>query len=460
MRSRRTRKPRHNPLIVPVVTLVALLAALVIIGSIKYDGPDGLLLRARAAVAEHKGAGRNIPAFAPTPMPTPQGGYALDLIALQPTATPLPAPTATPTQQPPYEPAVEFAAFEKLPDPPTPTATSTPEPTATPTITPTPEPTATPNMSVVSIPGITHYWQTWNNCGPTSMAMYLSYYGLTLTQKETAAVLKPNWDDKNVSPAQMAAFARSQGLNAIVRVNGTPERIQSLLNAGVPVIMETWMNYEDGVGHYRLVTGFDQVAREWIVYDSFVTIGLDPKKPYGGIRISFDQMPGLWRVFNNTYIVVYDAARAGVVQQILGDELDDTVMWQRSLERAQAEAAANSGDAFAWFNMGNSLTALGRFSDAASAFDQARVIGLPSRMLWYQFELFHAYYETGRYDELLALADSVIAMGGNIEESYYWHGKARQALGDIEGARQDYRRAIELKNNYAEAQQVLTELGG
>ncbi len=160
------------------------------------------------------------------------------------------------------------------------------------------------------------------------------------------------------------------------------------------------------------------------------------------------------------YVLVYDQAHAAAAQQILGDEADDARMWQRSLERAQAEAAANPTDAFAWFNLGNSLTAQGRYADAASAFDQARVIGLPWRMLWYQFEPFRAYYEAGRHDELLALADSVIATAGNIEETYYWRGRALQATGDSDAARAAYQRAVELNSNYVEPQQALAELGG
>ena len=46
--------------------------------------------------------------------------------------------------------------------------------------------------------------------------------------------------------------------------------------------------------------------------------------------------------------------------------------------------------------------------EAAAAFDQARQIGLPWRMLWYQFGPFEAYYETGRYDEVIALADATL----------------------------------------------------
>jgi len=245
-----------------------------------------------------------------------------------------------------------------------------------------------------------------------------------------------------------------------VRVNGSPERLRQYVDAGIPVLIETWLDHDGGMGHYRLVVGYDDAARQWIVYDSYISDGIDPKGPYPGIRMGYSDLTRLWRGFNGTYVLVYDGARAAVAQQILGDEADDASMWQRSLERAQAEAATNPGDAFAWFNLGSSLTAQGRYADAASAFDQARVIGLPWRMLWYQFEPFQAYYEAGRHAELLALADSVIATAGNIEETFYWRGRALQATGDIDGARTAYQRAAELNSNYAEAQQALAALGG
>jgi len=438
-------------------------------GSLRYGGPDGLILRVRVALAQQRsGPAQTPPPFVPTPLPTPAGSQPLALLAISPTpdSTPLATPVAA-SAQVPRAPTVPFAAVESLPDRPTATATATQ--TATPS--PTPQPTPTATISVQSAPeirapgfaqlsGLAHYWQTWNNCGPATLAMNLSYYGLPLTQKQTAAVLKPNWDDKNVSPHEMASYARGQGLSALVRVNGSAELLRRYVDAGIPVLIETWLDHDGGMGHYRMVMGYDDAARQWIVYDSYISDGLDPKAPYPGIRMGYDDLTRLWRVFNGTYVLVYDPARAAVAEQILGDEGDDALMWQRSLERAQAEAAANPGDAFAWFNLGSSLAAQGRYADAASAFDQARVIGLPWRMLWYQFEPFQAYFEAGRHAELLALADSVIATAGNIEETFYWRGKALQALGDTEGARQAYQRAAELNSNFTEAQQALASLGG
>jgi tetratricopeptide (TPR) repeat protein len=454
-------------LLAGICALLLLLAA-IIFGSMRYGGPDGLLLRVRVALAQQRnGPAETPPPFVPTPLPTPAGSQPLALLASAPTAALDPT---TPLEVAPNQalrlPTVPFAAVESLPERPTaaPTATATPSPTPLPTATPAP-PTATPPPSAASLgfahlSGLAHYWQTWNNCGPATLAMNLSYYGLPLTQKQTAAVLKPNWDDKNVSPHEMAVYARSQGLIALVRVNGNAGLLRRFVDAGIPVLVETWLDHDGGMGHYRLVVGYDDRAGQWIVYDSYISDGIDPKGPYPGIRIPYGEMERLWRVFNGTYVLVYDAATAAAAQEILGDEADDAVMWQRSLERAQADAGANPGDAFAWFNLGSSLTALGRYADAASAFDQARVIGLPWRMMWYQFEPFQAYYEAGRHAELIALADSVIATAGNIEETFYWRGRALQATGDNDGARAAYQRAFELNNNYIEARQALTEIGG
>jgi tetratricopeptide (TPR) repeat protein len=468
-----TKTVRRSRLTLVVLALTATLLLLVLaiaFGSLRYGGPDGLLLRVRVALAQQRsGPAETPPPFVPTPLPTPAGSQPLALLASAPTAAP--APSATPIPAPEAEsrlPVVPFAAVESLPDRPTATATATP--TATPS--PAPQPTATPLLPTTTPPpsaaasgflqlsGLAHYWQTWNNCGPATLAMNLSYYGLPLTQKQTAAVLKPNWDDKNVSPHELAAYARAQGLSALVRVNGNAGLLRQYVDAGIPVLIETWLDHDGGMGHYRMVVGYDDAASQWIVYDTYISDGLDPKAPYPGIRMGYDDLARLWRVFNGAYVLLTDGARAAAAQQILGDEADDALMWQRSLERAQAEAAANPGDPFAWFNLGTSLTAQGRYADAASAFDQARVIGLPWRMLWYQFEPLRAYYESGRYDELLALADSVIATAGNIEETFYWRGRALQATGDNDAARAAYQRAVELNNNYTEAQQALTEIAG
>ncbi len=344
---------------------------------------------------------------------------------------------------------------------------------ALPTVTPSPLPSATPlplaqpspaqpapAAASVALTGVRHAWQTWNNCGPATLAMNLSYYGSPLDQAAVGAALRPFEDDKNVSPEEMAAYARAQGYQAQLRVNGDAATLRALLRNGFPVLVETWLEPEpdDGMGHYRLLTGFDDAAQRWIAYDSYdatTLISADPAL-YQGIYLPYAQMDALWSVFNRAYILIYPPEQEPVVRDLLGDAFDEATMWQSALAQAQAEIAADAANPFPWFNLGSSLVYFGDYTQAAAAFDEARARGLPWRMLWYQFGPFVAYQAVGRYADALALADAVLAVTTSIEEIHYWRGQAQNALGDAGSAHISWRRALELNPAFAPAQAALS----
>jgi tetratricopeptide (TPR) repeat protein len=111
-----------------------------------------------------------------------------------------------------------------------------------------------------------------------------------------------------------------------------------------------------------------------------------------------------------------------------------------------------------WFNAGTSLVALGDYGRAAQAFDQARHIRLPWRMLWYQFAPFRAYYEVGRHDEVIALADATLEQAKSLEEVYYWKGMSQKAKGDAESARNSWQAALQFNPNHADSAAALATL--
>jgi tetratricopeptide (TPR) repeat protein len=149
-------------------------------------------------------------------------------------------------------------------------------------------------------------------------------------------------------------------------------------------------------------------------------------------------------------------------------------MYERALETARFEAAnppascvayadAGHGDCsdwvtFSWFSMGTSLTSLGRHAEAATAYDEARRLGLHFRMLWYQFGPYESYYAVGRYDDVIALTSATLATTSNLEESYYWRGLARWAQGDVDGARADFNTALHYHEDWAPAAAALEKL--
>ena len=301
----------------------------------------------------------------------------------------------------------------------------------------------------VQLTGMSHQWQTWNNCGPATITTNMSYFGRTETQVQAAQFLKPNPDDKNVSPYELAAFASSTGLGSIVRQGGTIDVLKLFLSNNFPVLTETWLHHDgDGLGHYRLITGFDDAEGVFITMDSLN----GPNH-----KVSYEQFEADWRVFNYLYLVTFPPEQAANVSAIIGENVNDTVMYERLISRAQAEIETNPNDAIAYFNLGEALTRLGRYQEAVVAFDQARTLGLHWRRLWYQFTPFEAYYATGRYQDVLDLAEATIQGTGGLEEAYYFQGLALQATGQS-GVEAAFKAAVAYNSNFRPAQEAINSL--
>jgi tetratricopeptide (TPR) repeat protein len=364
-----------------------------------------------------------------------------------PTAMPTPVPSLAPSLSPSLSPSIEPTVTPVQP-------VSVPIPTVR-----APGPTQAARSMPASSDGIDvlltkakQEYQGWNNCGPATLAMNLSFFGWTGDQYDAAKFLKPDTEDKNVSPDQLAAYARSVGFQAQYRVNGTLDLIKAFLRAGLPLLIEKGFEPEADLGwmgHYELIVGFNDLKREFIAMDSY--LGAYQAVPY-------DALDTYWRQFNRTYVPVYPADQAALVAQLLGDQLDDATMWAGALAAAQREAAAAPDDPFAWFNLGASYVALDDLPRAAAAYDKARQIGLPWRMTWYQFGLFDAYLAVGRYDDVLALADATIKVTPNIEEMYYYKGLALKAQGNLDGARSQLELALKRNPNFKPAKIALAAL--
>jgi hypothetical protein len=149
------------------------------------------------------------------------------------------------------------------------------------------------------------------------------------------------------------------------------------------------------MGHYLLLTGYDDGAGVFITNDSY----LGPNMQY-----TYDHVQTFWQHFNYTYIVLYRLDRHQELMDLLGDDADEYQNIVNAREIARAEAVADQSDKFAWFNMGTNFVklaqlemergnediAMERYANAAVAYDMARNLGLPWRMFWYQFGPFEA----------------------------------------------------------------------
>ena len=450
--------------ILGLVVLILLLAAALWPNAFARTIPfvEELLVQVRVTRAENQVDAENIPSplrnstLTPANTVTKEAAHAAN--GLHIVRTPGATPTVFPSN--PSTPRPTLPLVSSSGTAPTPSARSSP--------TPVPIPTSTPIFASqpaalrIELEGLTHIWQKWNNCGPATLAMHLSYFGIERTQAETAAALKPNKDDVNVSPQELAAYARSQGLQAKVGVNGNADLLRLLLTNGLPVLVETWHEPEpgDGMGHYRLLTGYDDAKERWIAFDSYISVGVDGSKPYRGIYLDYGELEELWAVFNRTYIVLYTGELSPLVLDIVGQDMDEAKMWRKALSQARTTVEQHPGDAFAWFNLGTDLVALAEFEEAAAAYDRAREIGLLWRMLWYQFGPFQAYYEVGRVKDLVALADTTLLNVDDSEELYYWKGQGLAVQGDMAGAKLAWNQSMQLNPNYAEAAEALVQVNG
>jgi hypothetical protein len=349
----------------------------------------------------------------------------------------------------------------------TPAATATLPPTNTPTAAPSPTATTVPLPTAVRLEGISVIPQKLNNCGPTNLTINLNYYGRDVDQLAVADVIKPNYDDRNVSPNDLELYVREHtDMGITVGAGGNLDVLKRLVAAGYPVVVEKGLipsEWEGWMGHYLTVVGYDDAQQVFVTLDTF----LGPWDS-SGLWIGYEEMGEFWRHFNYTFFVVYPPEEETAVHTIIGpDLLDPLTMWQRAAQQAQTDIANNPEDAFAWFNLGTNLTQLGYlteeqafFSNAAAAYDQARTLGLHWRMLWYQFGPYDAYLANGRTDDIFTLTDAMFSSfgGQNVEETYYYRGRAKLQLGDTTGAREDFNTALQLNPTYTAAQGALAIL--
>jgi hypothetical protein len=332
-----------------------------------------------------------------------------------------------------------------------------------------------PNTEPTSLPDrvflgdrMTWLQQQFNNCAPTAVTIALTYYGGTEDQNVARSYLRPSFEqDVSVDIAQMVDYINETqpGLHSVWRMGGNWTIIRQLVAAGFPVIIETSVAVRDPepgwAGHNRVVVGYE--GSNILTYDSFLGHG-----NYQGYAIPESELDEVWRHMNRHFMVIYPIEREAEVAYLMGE------IWAlpRSLDRAHnialAEMRANPQNVFAHFNLGATYTALGQYDLAAEEFDLAFEIsknvpideGIPFRIFWYQFSIFEAYYQTGRYNEVIDNARRALQnMGGNAtEELYYWLALGYAGRGQIDRAREELQKAIDFNPGYDPAIKALSEI--
>ncbi len=178
-------------------------------------------------------------------------------------------------------------------------------------------------------------------------------------------------------PYELADYVNENtDFNALVRIGGDLYTIKSLINAGIPVMVEKgfyipstekspnmgWM------GHYELVNGYDDAKGIFYNHDSYLPLIVGTDEADGvsfiyntanhNFEIPYDDFYDDWRAFNYTFIVVYPDSKTNDVLNLLGALATEESAYQIARDRANLETTTLTDpyqQYFAWVNLGSSL---------------------------------------------------------------------------------------------------------
>jgi tetratricopeptide (TPR) repeat protein len=273
-------------------------------------------------------------------------------------------------------------------------------------------------------------------------------------------MIKPNPEDFNVMPYEMVDYVnQNTAFRAIQRTGGTLDLVKELIANQFPVVLEAGRYMVDltgklsWMGHYTFVTGYDDAEQEFITQDSYYN---------ADYPVTYTELQEWWRPFNFVFMVIYPPDQETRLFDLLGDYGNEEQSNRIAYDTASNEAGSLTGvqQFFAWFNRGSSQVALKDYFGAAESFDQAFLVNQslseadrPWRMMWYQTGPYFAYHFTGRYNDVIRLADQTFdgARTKSLEESYVWRARAYAALGNLDQAYTDLCAGLKYHPGFAPA---------
>ncbi len=297
--------------------------------------------------------------------------------------------------------------------------------------------------------------QSFNNCGPASLSMVMSMFGTYIDQETLADRMRPfrnpqgGIDDKSIFAAEFVTYAKEYGFNALERPNGDIELLKKLVANDIPVVVRTWLNLDEDIGHFRIVRGYNETNKTLLQDDSYQ----GPNLTY-----SYDDFLAMWQPFNYGYILVYPPEKQEVVEAILGEDLDAATAYRKSIQRAEKELTENPQAFYPHFNIATANYYLGEYQQAIDHYEKA-LPNLPARMLWYQLEPIQAYQKLGEDDVVFRLTDRILTNGNRAySELYQMRGEIYRKQGNTDAAREEFEKAVYYNKNFQPAKDALIHL--
>ena len=297
-----------------------------------------------------------------------------------------------------------------------------------------------------------HVFQTFNNCGPAALSMALSYYGINVSQQVLGEELRP-WqnpqgdnDDKSVTLEELGEKAKDFDLIPYHRPNGNIDLIKLFITYDIPVVARTLTKIEEDIGHYRIVKGYNDETGQIIQDDSLQNKNL---------WFSYADFSLLWKQFNFEYLILVPKDKDEIAQNILGENKDPYVAWQKAVQNSQKQLEENQYDIYARFNLSVALYNIGNYQESVDEFEKVEAL-LPFRTLWYQIEPIKAYYELGDYQRVFELTEKILNNWNRaFSELYFLRGQIYLKQDNKDTAHQEFEKAVFYNRNFIPAQEAL-----
>src|SRR4029077_12291111 len=213
-----------------------------------------------------------------------------------------------------------------------------------------------------------HLWQSLNNCGPASVVMALSTFGIEADQEEARLALRGPDVRRGMGPGPVDPWVNQlYGLRSVSRMNGTIDLIKHFVANGFAPMVTQWLQDPSisRIAHWRAVRGYDDDLGVFYVNDPM--LGANEQLSYGWFDAN-------WQPFSYRWLVLYRPADASAVQQIVGPDWTETAMRDRFYARAKADALAQDTSS-AWLAYGEAAYQDGWFAEAVAAFERGMQLG-------------------------------------------------------------------------------------
>ena len=213
-----------------------------------------------------------------------------------------------------------------------------------------------------------HLWQTLNNCGPASVVMALSTFGIDADQEEARLALRGYDVRRGMGPGPVDPWVTSRyDLRSVSRLNGTVELVKRFVANGFAPLVTQWLQDPSisRIAHWRAVRGYDDELGVFYVNDPMLG---------ANVPLSYEWFNANWQPFSYRWMVIYRPADTDTVRQIVGADWSELGMRDRFYARAKADAYAQDTSA-AWLAYGEAAYQDGWFAEAVAAFERGMQLG-------------------------------------------------------------------------------------